>query len=149
MVRAHPHRLRNRYIETKPKEFKYLGGAPDIRITVRDETLEDLADLRELIEQGQTIPDRYYRKSTNRRGDELLIKRGIVHLHLKSHDNNALVYLIQFDDHVIMICLDTHKHLEAHPPGANLRADLISKAEVELLASLGLDPNYRPDDEDE
>lgn len=55
--------------------------------------------------------------------------------------------MIQYPDHVIIICVDTHKHLRSVPPGANLRDDLINQAEKVLLDELGLDPKYVPDDE--
>lgn len=150
MVHRFPHRLRKRYIEDKPKDFRFVGAVPDIRIVPEAETLQDLADLRELIRTGRPVPERYYRPSMRRRGDDLLFDRGIMHLHLKSRNDDAIAYLIQYEDHVLFICLDTHRHLNAHPPGAGLRDDLIKRAEIDLLRELALNPMgaARDDEED-
>ncbi len=58
-----------------------------------------------------------------------------MHLHLDS-PSDALVYLIQYDDVVLIIQVNTHVHLLDKPEGKKFRADLISKAERELNKEL-------------
>lgn len=145
MSPRYPHRLRLKHIEATPKEVRFVGDTLDVRIKLSNETALDLADLRDLVQSGSPLPGRYYRPSMARRSDDLLFNRGIMHLHLKSHDDDTVVYLIQYQDHIVIICIDTHKHLRAHPPGAGLREDLILKAEKALLSELKLDPLRAPD----
>ena len=128
-------RLSLRYIEAKPKVIGFVGDDLDIKVPLSPRQQDDLELLFESVEAGKPLPDRFYRPSMGRRGDDLLVNNKIMHLHLDG-PSDALVYLIQYDDVVLIIQVNTHVHLLDKPEGKKFRADLISKAERELNKEL-------------
>lgn len=91
MAPRYPHRLRLKRIERKAKRWLYAGNAPDIRLKLDGDEIAALTNLPGFILSGDELPDRYYRPSLERRGDPLLSKRGIMHLHLS---DTALAFII-------------------------------------------------------
>jgi hypothetical protein len=71
----------------------FVGDDLDIKIPLSPRQQDDLELLIELIEAGSPIPERFYRPSINRRGDDLLVKGRVMHLHLDG-PSDTLVYLI-------------------------------------------------------
>lgn len=69
----------------------------------------------------------------------MLVKGKVMHLHLDG-PSNALVYLIQYDDAVLIIEVNSHIHLNDKPEGKKFRADLIGKAERNLHKDLQAGP---------
>lgn len=139
-----PRRLALPRIATKPKSVSIAGDTLEVNIGLTSEQEQDLQDLLDFIEQGIPVPDRYYRASTGRRSDELLIKHNIMHLHLGGPHSDALVYLIQYEDAVMLICVDRHIHLEDHPVGKRFRVDRIRKAERKMQGHLARDTAEEP-----
>lgn len=128
-------RLKKPRIVDTPKRVKVVGGKLEIarRVSPLSDThKKDLEDLIEYIESGKTVPERYYRGSSDRRSDPLLALHGVMHLHLGDPSSNVLVYLIQYADVVLLICVDTHFHLKAVPLGGSLPSYAISRAEKSL-----------------
>jgi hypothetical protein len=111
--------LRLQRIEPKPKRVHKLPGF-DQSVVARgltDPQLDQLALIEHLIATGQRL-DRFYRASNRR--DELLRRHGVLHLHLDHPGSNVLLYLVQFRDHVLLICVGGHGFLDSVPVGANL-----------------------------
>ena len=49
-----------------------------------------------------------------------------MHLHI---GDDALVYLIQYRSHVLIICIDSHRLLNTRPPGAGIADHLLLQTE--------------------
>lgn len=97
-------------------DFK-LSSFPDrVREKFGPKEQRDLAKIHDLIKTGGDLSP-YYRGSMEARGDALLLKHGIMHLHLGGKTSDCLLYLLQFPCHVVFLTLDTHIHLEDVPPG--------------------------------
>lgn len=92
----------------------------NIRPDLTAEEKNDLFDLQTAIEAGQELPDRFYRKGLGQRGDELLVKHGVMHLHLGGQDSDTIVYLMQFESHVLILDVSDHRYLDETPPGKSL-----------------------------
>ncbi len=105
-------------IEAKPKRISESDGFY-IGPQLNERQLRDLATIQSLIKTGGDLSP-YYRRSGDRKGDRLLLDRGIMHLHLGGPGSDALLYLVQFPDDVLLLCVDTHIHLEDIPPGKKL-----------------------------
>lgn len=103
-------RLTSPRIQHKAKTVSSWTGWFDTAGVGDDTSLQDdLDDLIDLITAGHEIPERYYRKSPG--GDRLLKEEGIMHLHLKNPGSDVIVYLVQFDDEVLLLGTGTHAEL--------------------------------------
>jgi len=140
----YPYRYRLRRIHGKKHViFASDSGKADIRIVLTTAEKERLADLVFHLSTGTPLPDTFYRPSLNRRSDPLLSSRGIMHLHI---GDDALVYLIQYRHHVLIICIDNHRLLNMRPPGAGIADHPLLQTE----RARGLDavmPDYGEDDD--
>ncbi|WP_158043335.1 hypothetical protein [Skermanella pratensis] len=116
-----------------------MGDHLDVKVSLSSRQQSDLELLIDLIESGGAVPDRFYRPSRDRRGDDMLVKGKVMHLHLDG-PSNALVYLIQYDDAVLIIEVNSHIHLHDEPEGKKFRADLIGRAERNLHKVLQAGP---------
>lgn len=94
-----------------------------------------LTELAENIRSGNNL-DQYYRRSNL--GDLLLVKYKVMHLHLWSCGGDVLVYLRHYPNHVHLLCVDTHCHLETLPPGKNLDRRGMQRIESALKRGIGL-----------
>ena len=88
-----------------------------IRVLGTNALLGQLATVTSLIKIGGDLSP-YYRRST--RHDVLLRSLGVLHLHLGGPGSDTLLYLMQFPMHVLLLCVDTHIHLDDMPPGRRL-----------------------------
>jgi hypothetical protein len=94
-----------------------LSALPDrVKEKFGPEEQEDLAKIHDLIKEGGDLAP-YHRGSMDKHGDNLLVKHGVMHLHLGGKDSDCLLYLLQFPSHVVFLTIDTHIHLEDVPPG--------------------------------
>ncbi|GEM_PF-3542224 len=141
MAPRHPHRLK--HIERKPKRWLYAGNAPDIRLRLDASEIAALTNLPGFILSGDELPDRYYRPSLERRGDPLLSKRGIMHLHLS---DTTLAFVIQYDDAVMLVRVDSHKTFSLRPEGADIPEYDITRAEQRHGLSIVPPPDDPADD---
>jgi hypothetical protein len=110
--------LNLREIEQKPKEISEDIGFY-VADSIPDSHLRDLVAIRNRIRLGQDLGP-FYRQSGDQKGDRLLVDRGIMHLHLGGPHSNSILYLVQFPEDVLFLCVDTHIHLEDIPPGKKL-----------------------------
>ncbi|WP_156367681.1 hypothetical protein [Brevundimonas sp. Leaf363] len=104
-------RLTKPRIQLKPKPVTTWAGWFDTAGVSADPKLRnDLLDLIDLITEGKPIPNRYYRSSAGR--DRLLEEEGIMHLHLGHAGSNVIIYLLQFEDEVLLLAAGTHAELQ-------------------------------------
>ena len=68
---------------------------------------------------GYMIPEKFYRNGIDRDEDSLLKEHGIKHLHLHENtDVDALLFLIEYRDFILVLGIDGHrKHFEKPPGG--------------------------------
>lgn len=123
MKRGNPAlRLRLPRIEKKPKpvyiqqfqDFAKVGQSPDLQ--------DELDDIIESIERGDGVPEAYYRAGIDRDKDGLLDDKGIMHLHLGGKNSPTLVFLVQYDDQVVLLETNSHIHFRTKPAGKNILA---------------------------
>ena len=114
-------RLRCERFETKPKRVIYSPLWAD-RVGALD--AEDIAErflqLQDCIIQGKIVPPHFYRRGIERTEDELLEAEGIKHAHLDGGGGNAILFVVEYDDAVVFLELDSHRHLETEPVGSVL-----------------------------
>ncbi|MBS5905185.1 hypothetical protein [Roseomonas mucosa] len=111
--------LRVARLETKRKRVHKLPGF-DQSIKARkltDAQILQLVGIEDAIVNGRPIAG-FYRASTGR--DELLLRHGVMHLHLDHSGSNVLLYLMQFSEHVLLLSVGGHGLVDSRPPGANL-----------------------------
>ena len=70
--------------------------------------------IRGLIRTGGDLAQYYRRSSTS---DILLKPLKVMHLHLGGPSSDAILYVSQYPDHVLLIRIDSHIHLDDLPPG--------------------------------
>lgn len=113
-----------------------------VAIKLRPQQERDYATIVGLIRVGGDL-ERFYRRSKT--SDLLLRTRQILHLHLGGPGSDAILYAVQYPEHVLLVRVDSHIHLDDLPPGkklpirgrvafqASLRAE--AKARAEGLAA--------------
>lgn len=76
--------------------------------------------IRRCIEDGDPIPERFYRKSMGR--DYLLEELGIFHLHIGiGIDDDVLLFVEELDEAVVFIAVTDHGVFEERPRGIRFR----------------------------
>jgi len=89
-------------------DYFYIGKI------LSERQVADLDRIRTLLALGGDLTP-YYRRS---RAFDLLLKRQqIIHLHLGGPGSDAILYLIQYPEHVLFLAVDGHIHLDDIPPG--------------------------------
>ena len=139
-----PTRLKDPKIQGVPKKVQH---AKSFRISVdlkrKAELFEALADIRNAIENGFTLPSGSYRANVLTTRDELLETHGIMHLHLGDENTRELLYLVQFPKRVVFLEVTDHIHFTTDPIGHLLLnhhgktvAELSAQFEAEDAAAL-------------
>ncbi|MCD2174446.1 hypothetical protein [Rhizobium sp. C4] len=109
-------------IERKPKKVlesphfdspSYFRGKPHLAA--------HLADIYIAISKGEPLPPWAYRRDIDTTDDDLLERLGVMHLHLGSQSSAELLFLMQYEEHVIFLEIASHRHFETDPPGTLLR----------------------------
>lgn len=139
--RAYPERLRDpRFHQDKPKRVDYSAlWKPKPHLVPKGSSEEkDLLDIISAIGRGNRIPAHCYRNRIDLTEDRLLEEQGIKHLHLGGASGDVILYLVEYDDFVLLLDIGSHKDLETEPPGSVLaslhhaslrRADEVSLSE--------------------
>jgi hypothetical protein len=129
-------RLRLPWLEQKKKRVHVLAGyRQTVALTPEQEAC--LAEIRERIESGRRLPAYCYRVNRDSSGDALLVREGIMHLHLSRKDRNAILFLVQYEDHVVFLDVTDHAPFRDDPPGsylAELHANALGRLEAALDA---------------
>lgn len=99
----------------------------EIRIELTKLQKRQFVSLLNLIRIGGDLSP-YYRQGIGQDRDDLLMKHGVMHLHLGGPKSNALLYLLQYDSYVVLLCIDGHVYVDEHPVGKSLPVLDIKKA---------------------
>lgn len=97
---------------------------------------QDFMTVKERLGSGADLAP-FYRAGIDDSPDLLLSKHKVMHLHLGGKGADTLLYLVQFECHVVLLGIDTHVHLDDVPPGKkfpngfHLRLAALVKAAVE------------------
>jgi hypothetical protein len=119
-----PDRLRNERFEQGPGKpvYEAVGYGDRTGKVAKEYRLgNDLKAIIRAIRRGDLLPARAYRRGIERDYDELLDLYGIKHLHLGDIDDDVLLFLVEYEDFVVLLQSDGHlKHFDK-PVGATLR----------------------------
>jgi hypothetical protein len=103
-------------IERKPKTV-IRDDEFVVAIPLTDRQRRDYAAIVGLIRVGGDLGP-YYRRSTT--ADRLLMTQKVLHLHLGGSGSDAILCAVQYPEHVLLVRIDTHIHLDDLPPGKRL-----------------------------
>lgn len=114
-------RLRCERIQNKPKQ---VIQAPNFRDWVDALANLDRAarynEIADCIRDGRLLPATSYRHGIERDGDPLLVQEGIKHLHLDEGSGDELLFCVEYEDAVVFLEINSHKHFGTEPPGSVL-----------------------------
>lgn len=115
-------RLRCERFERKPKEVIIAPNYRDYTRSVKgNQQLEsDLIEIADAIEKGARLDRRFYRAGLENDGDPLLVQEGIKHLHLDHMGSDVLLFAVEYDDRVVFLEVNSHKHFKSEPKGSVL-----------------------------
>lgn len=91
--------LRAKPVTTAP-HFSWAG--------LDDADVAELAIIIDSIQRGYGVPNSCYRAGLGATPDALLSSNGIMHIHLGGKTGNSLIYLMQFDDEVVLMRAGGH-----------------------------------------
>lgn len=140
MSSSFPERLRNpRFSQGRPKRVDYSAAwQPRSRRIARGSQEEaDLVAIIRSIGDGNLIPERCYRHGVDRTQDRLLDEQGIKHFHLGGADSDVILFLVEYDESVLLLEIGTHADLETEPPGsvlASLHQSCLRRADRQAVA---------------
>lgn len=83
---------------------------------------QDLIALIKLLGDGSILPERFYRNGIDRDADQLLDDHGIKHLHLDHATSDIVLFLVEYDDSVLLLEINDHSAFAEKPVGSILRA---------------------------
>lgn len=104
------------FIERKPK-IVLRDDDFVVAVALNERQQRDYAAIIGLIRVGGDLGP-YYRRSTT--ADRLLRTLQVVHLHLGGPGSDAILYVVQYPGHVLLVRVDSHIHLDDLPPGKRL-----------------------------
>ena len=114
-----------RFCQGRGKEVDYSPLYDDLTglIGVDEEATQNLLNIIRCIGEGNLIPEKLYRNGIDRDDDPLLAEHGIRHLHLhEDTEVDALLFLIEYSDFVLFLCVDGHRRHFKKPEGSVLRS---------------------------
>lgn len=115
-------RLRCERFERMPKEVilgaTYVDHTRTVAANAR--MLDDLEEIANCIERGRAVPRRFYRNGLETDSDPLLNQEGIKHLHLDNMGSDVLLFAVEYEDRVVFLEVNTHKHFKTEPKGSVL-----------------------------
>lgn len=118
-----PRLLRLDYLEAKPKRVHDIASWTEtVGLRNRPDLQTALTQIRSHIVRGMSLAPRFYSKYRDRRLDALLAQEGIMHLHLGDQNTRELLFVMQFDTHVVFLEVSDHAPIREHPPGSTLKA---------------------------
>lgn len=114
-------RLRQSRIELVPKRVRFVPGMDRAGVQHDPDLVRELTAIVNSIQNGRGIPEANYRAGIDTDRDRLLDDHGVIHIHLKGKNSDHLVYLVQYDDMVVVLRTGTHAELIRVPPSSLLR----------------------------
>ncbi len=87
----------------------YYKGKPELE--------EYVLDILDAISNGQPLPYWAYRRDIDTKPDEVLNRYGMMHLHLGSQGSNELLWVMQYEDRVILLAIGNHSNFAGMPKG--------------------------------
>lgn len=123
---------KSRILPTAKKCYFFENPLPFNGVSANKLISDNIQSIMNCIENGAPIPQKHYRASSDRKGDELLVKFGIIHLHLVHPGDNNILYLQQYEDFVLLLEVSTHTHLEKIPIGSNFNMYSINKRATKI-----------------
>ena len=122
MVAHSAKRLRCERFERKPKEVIIAPNYRDFTRAVKgnQQLKSDLIEIADCIEKGAPLDRRFYRAGLENDGDPLLVQEGIKHLHLDHMGSDVLLFAVEYDDRVVFLEVNSHKHFKSEPKGSVL-----------------------------
>lgn len=105
-------------IEAKPKKVLLSPTFRDpAGIAQHDDFAGKIDLIRTCIVNGTPLPSGYYSKGAGLRSDAMLANFGTMHLHLGRWNTDALLWLVQYPEHVVFLELSDHKPFAQRPIG--------------------------------
>lgn len=123
LVTQHPERLRDERLRVgTARTVDRSPGFCDRSGLVRPDSkaADDLATIIHLLGEGSPIPERFYRNFVGDGKDQLLIDLGIKHLHLGGSTSDILLFLVEYEDKVLLLEINNHKAFSEEPVGTTL-----------------------------
>lgn len=119
-----PERIREDRVRTgKPRTVDHSPNFRDLSgLVVKDSQEErDVLEVIRLLGCGGILPERFYRNGIDRDVDDLLQDNGIKHLHLGCATSDVLLFLVEYEETVLLLEIADHAHFATRPVGATLR----------------------------
>jgi hypothetical protein len=114
-------RLRCERFEAKPKRVIMAPNFRDWVDALGDaEVARRYNDIADRIRDGRLLATRTYRRGIERDEDALLQEDGIKHLHLDNGGGDQLLFCVEYDDAVVFLEINSHRHFGTEPPGSVL-----------------------------
>ena len=116
--------MRNeRFVQGRGKRvYNAVGYGDRTGLVARDQRLtDDLKAIIRAIKQGDLLPAKAYRRGIGRDYDELLDLYGIKHLHLGEVGDDVLLFLVEYEEFVVLLQTDNHRKHFNKPVGSTLR----------------------------
>lgn len=114
-----------RFRQGNGKEVDYSPLYDDLTGLVgsNEEVTKNLIEIIRCIGAGNLVPEKFYRNGIDRDDDPLLEQHGIKHLHLhEDTDVDALLFLVEYSEFVLLLCVDGHRRHFEKPEGSVLRS---------------------------
>jgi hypothetical protein len=111
--------------------------------------LEDyVLDIVDAISTGQPLPHWAYRRDIDTTPDEVLNRYGMMHLHLGSQGSNELLWVMQYEDRVILLAIGNHNNFAGMPKGELLyrfhKNKVAELNEIDAKEKLAAEVSRRP-----
>jgi hypothetical protein len=94
---------------------------------------DNLLEFRRRIEQGLELPPRFYRNGIGKTPDDLLQHTGVKHIHLGAIKGDVLLFVMEFDDFVVLLEIADHRaNFHQVPVGDTLKKNHIAPLQSQL-----------------
>ncbi len=115
--------LRGPRFQLRPKEVLRLDSFIDhTRLIKTEPYASDFVEFVRSIENGLPLGHGFYRREIDTTPDEMLVSHGIKHVHLGGAGSDVLLFAAEYEDVVILLEFNDHKHFKTDPIGTLLIA---------------------------
>lgn len=135
MVDHSEKRLRCERFEAKSKRVIFAPNMTDwIGALADPELAARFNQFIDCIKDGHIVPPNFYRRGIERTPDDLLEEEGIKHVHLDEGGGDVILFVVEYDDSVVFLEINTHRHFETEPVGSvllSLHANCLRQQDAE------------------